>query len=205
MASHAAVPDVGQALPVDAARDGVPQDVRFRQAGKLRRCKKRIAHGLGAPFLEGRRPVPDQERRADRFQVAVLRSRLTMKSGQVIGRAGMNQAEIPLHRVVLAEQHQILVGAPDGFLQVAPGFFEIFRELVNLGFVQFQIIVVNGLPGEHLAGVLAQGVRRFRHAQKMTELLNVRDDVPYSRIMVSTNAASSSRPATTGRATARPA
>jgi hypothetical protein len=100
------------------------------------------------------------------FQVSVGTQPGDNQRNQIRRRAGMNQAEInTLHGVVLAEQHQILIGAPDGFFQIASGFLEVFRELVNLGVIQFQIVVVNGLPGEHLAGVFAQDVRRFWHAE----------------------------------------
>ena len=154
--------DVGQEAVGDAAGDGVPDGVGAEDAWELGRGEEGVADGFGGPLREGRGPVLDEEAGADAgYEVIGLAQVVQDEGGQVGRGAGMDQAEVHLlEGVVLAEEHDDLVGAPDGFLQVALGLLDVLVELANLGVVQLEVVgfVVDVLPGEDLAGLVAEGV-----------------------------------------------
>ena len=104
----------------------------------------------------------DEEAGADAgYQVIGLAEVIEDQGGQVGSSAGVDKAEVQfLEGVVLAEEHDDLVRAPDGLLQVALGLLHVLVELANLGVVQLEVVgfVINVLPGEHLAGLVTEGV-----------------------------------------------
>ena len=76
----------------------------------------------------------DQEAGADAGDQVVGLPQVIQNEGGQVGRgAGMDEAKVHfLQGVVLAEEHDELVGAPDGFLQIALGLLDVLVELADL-------------------------------------------------------------------------
>jgi hypothetical protein len=102
-----------------------------------------------------------------RLYIAVAAQPDEDKAHQVVGGAGMDQAEVlGLERVVLVEQYNMLVRPPDALLEIALRLFQGLRQLPLLAVVQAELVLFlfDVLPGKQFPSLVMKGGRAVRHA-----------------------------------------
>src|SRR5207244_11540136 len=118
-------------------------------------------------LLERGRPVANDEVRAHALAFNIARLIQTLDDELADRRRGarVNEPQIDsLPLAVLAEEHDVLVGAPDRLLDIPLRLLQALGELPLLTVIEAELRLFIGdvFPGKHLPRVIAKRIRSFR-------------------------------------------